>query len=199
MFEYRLLPVPTAAKKVKGLKTAAERFAHTMAEALNHEAKSGWEFVRQESFHVEEKAGMMGKVKEARITYLVFRREVAGETVPLDVKLQQMQAKRAMAATAAPAAAAVAAPVFDEPTVVAPTPPQAAQQPLSATQEPFPEPMLSPQAMEDHVGPYSTGTAQTNPGFADELGQKPARIFEPLQTNDTGPGDAPNLGPASKD
>lgn len=35
MFEYQLQPVPTASKKVKGLKTLTERFSHAFTEVLN--------------------------------------------------------------------------------------------------------------------------------------------------------------------
>lgn len=154
MFEYQLLPTPAAAKKVKGVKTVEGRFAHAMAEMLNEQAKSGWEFTGQESFAVEEKAGMMGKSKGVTLTYLVFRRMVTQGAVPLDMKLRNMQAKKAA-------------------TVEQPTP------------EPFPEPMPSPQTMGE---PFAAPTSS----------EEPAAIFEPLRTHEE-TGDAPSLGPASKD
>lgn len=158
MFEYQLLPTPTATKKVKGVKTIEGRFAHAMADALNEQAKSGWEFVGQESFAVEEKAGMMSKAKGVTLNYLVFRRAVAQDAVPLDMKLKNMRARKAA-------------------TIVQPAPEPAA--------EPFPEPMPSPQAMgESFAAP--TG------------GEEPTKVFEPLHSREE-TGDAPSLGPASKD
>ncbi|MBN8194777.1 hypothetical protein JI667_22010, partial [Bacillus sp. NTK074B] len=46
MFEYKVVPAPVRAVRVKGLKTTAERFAHTVAESINAEAAGGWQFVR---------------------------------------------------------------------------------------------------------------------------------------------------------
>ena len=134
MFEYRLTQKPAASKKVKGLKTIQDRYAHALTEALNTEAKSGWEFVGQENFTVEDKAGIMKKSKFTDLTFLVFRREIAGEAVPLDQKLEEIKKKRANKFARArspertPAVPTAAAIPVEEPTVVTPD-------------EPFPEPM----------------------------------------------------------
>lgn len=126
MFEYKLLPVPAPAKKAKGRKTIPERFAHALSEALNEQASDGWEFSGQETFPLEEKGGMLGKDKQIELRYLVFRREISMNEMPLDQKLEKMRERKA------------------ETMVQAPT--------ISATApEPFPEPMPSPQAMGDSV------------------------------------------------
>ncbi len=122
MFEYKLLPVPAPAKKAKGRKTMAERMGHALSELLNEQAQNNWEFSRQESFSTEEKSGLMGKEKHVECRYMVFRRAVGLEEMPLDQKLEKLRARKAETMVQAPPA---------------PEP----------TPEPFPEPMPSPQIM----------------------------------------------------
>ena len=127
MFEYKLLPVPAPSKKAKGRKTMPERMAHALSELMNAEAKDNWLFEGQESFPVEEKSGLMGKEKHVDCRYMVFRREVGLEAMPLDLKLEKLRERKAETMVQAPPA---------------PTP------------EPFPEPMPSPQVMaETGTGP----------------------------------------------
>lgn len=129
MFEYKLLPVPTPAKKAKGRKTMPERMGHAISELLNEQAQNNWEFSRQESFSTEEKSGLMGKEKHVECRYMVFRREVGLEEMPLDQKLEKLRERKAETIVQAPPA---------------PAP------------EPFPEPMPSPQVMaEPGTGPSS--------------------------------------------
>ncbi|MCC6000544.1 MAG: DUF4177 domain-containing protein [Pararhodobacter sp.] len=72
-YEYKVIPAPARAIKVKGLKTTAERFAYVLTEALNREAEQGWEFVRSESLPCEERKGLMSTTRSTQ-TVLVFRR-----------------------------------------------------------------------------------------------------------------------------
>jgi len=120
MFEYTLLPVPAPSKKAKGRKTIAERMAHALSEVLNEQAKNRWEFSGQEHFSCDEKSGLLGKEKSVTLTYLVFRREMGLESLPLDQKLEKLRERKAETMVQAPAA---------------PAP------------EPFPEPMPSPQSL----------------------------------------------------
>jgi len=124
MFEYNLLPVPALSKKAKGRKTTPERLAHALCEVLNEQAKAGWEFSRQEHFSCEEKSGLMGKEKHVTLTYLVFRREVGLDALPLDKKLEKLAERKSETVVRAPSK---------------PAPPP----------EPFPEPMPSPQSFVD--------------------------------------------------
>jgi len=124
MFEYKLLPVPAPAKKAKGRKTLPERMAHALTELMNAEAKQGWAFSGQESFPVEEKSGLMGKETQVNCRYMVFRREISLEAMPLDQKLEKLRERKSETMIKAPPAPA-------------PEP------------EPFPEPMPSPQLMAD--------------------------------------------------
>lgn len=130
MFEYKLLPVPAPAKKAKGRKTMPERMSHALSELMNAQAKENWLYEGQESFPAEEKSGLMGKEKLIECRYMVFRREVGLEEMPLDQKLEKLRERKAETIVQAPPA---------------PAP------------EPFPEPMPSPQAMaEPSVGPSAT-------------------------------------------
>ncbi len=126
MFEYKLLPIPAPAKKAKGRKTVPERMAHALSEVMNAQAKENWVFSGQESFAVEEKSGLMGKEKHMECRYMVFRREIGMEAMPLDKKLEKLATRKAE-------------------TIV-----QAAPAPTSAPfPAPFPEPMPSPQVMAE--------------------------------------------------
>lgn len=113
MHEYKVVPAPQRAQKVKGLKTTGQRFAHTLAEAINAEAAGGWQFLRTETLPCEER-GTLGSVRTTTITVMVFAREL-GQLRP--------QASVALAAVQDPAAAA------PEAEIAAPPPPQAAAAP----------------------------------------------------------------------
>jgi len=73
MYEYKVIPSPLRTAKVKGLKTAAERFAHMLESALNAEALDGWEFLRAETLPCEERKGLTGTAKSFQ-SVLMFRR-----------------------------------------------------------------------------------------------------------------------------
>lgn len=73
MYEYKVVTAPLRAVKVKGLKTTEERFAHMLQEALNDEAREGWEYLRAETLPCEERKGLTGTAKSFQ-SVLVFRR-----------------------------------------------------------------------------------------------------------------------------
>ena len=77
MFEYKAIPAPARAEKIRGLKTTAERFAHVLTEAINAEAGEGWEYVRAESLPCEERKGFLGGTRQTTETVLIFRRALA--------------------------------------------------------------------------------------------------------------------------
>ena len=131
MFEYKLLPVPAPAKKAKGRKTMHERMAHALTEMMNAQAKDHWQFSGQESFPAEEKSGLMSKEKHIECRYMVFRREIGLEEMPLDQKLEKLRERKAE-------------------TIVQAAPPAPAP-------EPFPEPMPSPQVLAE---PSSAGNGE---------------------------------------
>ena len=146
MFEYKLLPVPAPSKKAKGRKTIPDRMAHALTELMNEQAKEDWVFSGQESFPIEEKSGLMGKEKHMDCRYMVFRREIPQNAMPLDKKLEKIAERKAK-------------------TMV--------QGPSTPAPQPFPEPMPSPQVMaspsaEDGneptriFAPFETPTNQSN-------------------------------------
>lgn len=73
-FEYKVVPAPTRAKRVRGVKTAAGRFAVALGEVINEQAADGWDYVRSDSMPVEEKPGLLKSTVENYYTMLVFRR-----------------------------------------------------------------------------------------------------------------------------
>ncbi|MEN0079792.1 MAG: DUF4177 domain-containing protein [Pseudomonadota bacterium] len=77
-YEYKVVPAPERAPKVKGLKGTA-KFAHGLEALMNEFAQDGWEFQRAESLPEEEKKGLMGGREIVTRNVLVFRRELAFE------------------------------------------------------------------------------------------------------------------------
>lgn len=160
MFEYKLLPVPAPAKKAKGRKTISERMGHALSEMMNTQAKDNWVFSGQERFPAEEKTGLMGKEKHVECRYMVFRREVGLEEMPLDQKLEKLRERKAETIVQAPPA---------------PAP------------EPFPEPMPSPQVM---IEPSGDASATEGDGdeptrifspFSENAGDSAAPILGPAE------------------
>ena len=74
-YEYRVLPAPTRGEKLKGAKTTEERYAQTLAQMMNAQAREGWEFQRAETLPAEERAGLT-RTRTVYLTLLVFRRAV---------------------------------------------------------------------------------------------------------------------------
>lgn len=63
---------------MRGSRDPAERFALTLASALNTQARQGWEFLRAETLPYEERSGLTGTRSGFR-TMLVFRRPTPTE------------------------------------------------------------------------------------------------------------------------
>lgn len=72
-YEYRVIPAPVKGTKTKLAKTAPDRFAVTLQEAMNTMSADGWEFVRAENLPSEERSGLTG-TKTVYHNMLVFRR-----------------------------------------------------------------------------------------------------------------------------
>lgn len=159
MHEYKVVPAPQRAAKSKGLKTTADRFAHTLAERINAEAAGGWHFVRTETLPCEERS-RLGSVKLSQQVVMIFAREL-GATRP-DAGAALAAAQGLSAPAAVPVPAPLVAPVEE-----APEPPaSAAPAPLATPvrrQEPLfrsgamlraegaarQEPVLRPRGTED--------------------------------------------------
>ncbi|GAB4267908.1 MAG: hypothetical protein Kow0013_18260 [Pararhodobacter sp.] len=73
MYEYKVVPAPVRAAKVKGLKSTAERFAHAVSERLNAEAAGGWQFLRTETLTCEEKKPLGGTRTSTQVVMIFAR------------------------------------------------------------------------------------------------------------------------------
>jgi hypothetical protein len=73
-YDYKVVPAPKRAKKVKGVKLPEELFALTLTEAINEVARQGWEYVRAEHLPAEAPRGWFRGSAPSEQTVLVFRR-----------------------------------------------------------------------------------------------------------------------------
>ncbi|MGB5869691.1 MAG: DUF4177 domain-containing protein [Albidovulum sp.] len=74
-FEYQVIPAPLRGEKKRGVKTTSDRFAQTMADIMNTQARDGWEYLRSDTLPSEERAGFTGR-RTIFVNVLVFRRAV---------------------------------------------------------------------------------------------------------------------------
>ena len=77
-YDYKVVPAPKRAKKVKGVKSAEELFAVTLTDAINEVARQGWEYVRAEHMPAEASRGWFRSALQGEQTVLVFRRQREG-------------------------------------------------------------------------------------------------------------------------
>lgn len=73
-YDYRVVPAPKRAKKVRGVRGPEELFALTLTDAINEVARQGWEYVRAEHLPAEKPRGWFRGATAAEQTVLVFRR-----------------------------------------------------------------------------------------------------------------------------
>ncbi len=83
-FEYKVVPAPVRAEKIRGAKTVQDRFAATLAAVMNDLGREGWDYVRADTLPVEERVGFTGRQTVFQ-NMLIFRRviEAAVVEVPL--------------------------------------------------------------------------------------------------------------------
>jgi hypothetical protein len=134
--EYRIVPAPRRAPRVKGARTPEERFARAVEDAINALAREGWEYVRTDTMPCEQRQGWFSGRVTVSQTLLVFRRVAAAEAAPL---LPEAAAPRRPSAMPPPEAPPVAAPAAVPPRVAAqrftpaPPPRPPANRPAAAT------------------------------------------------------------------
>jgi len=73
-YEYKVVPAPRKGLKARGLKTAEDRFAHSVATIMNDQARDGWEYLRADTLPMEERKGLTGRTLRDQ-HLLVFRRD----------------------------------------------------------------------------------------------------------------------------
>lgn len=111
-YEYKVLPTPRRAKRAKGVKGEPARFAHALTEAINEQAKDGWEYYKSETLPMEMKPGLLKSRVETFQSLLIFRRTI---------KIEEEETSTVAIAAALPAAAAVAGQVIETPEKIEPT------------------------------------------------------------------------------
>jgi hypothetical protein len=72
-FEYRVVPAPKRLKKLRGA-TTEEAFATMLTEAINAEARRGWEYVGSETLAAQGPRSLFRRAVVVEETVLVFRR-----------------------------------------------------------------------------------------------------------------------------
>lgn len=77
-FEYKVVPAPERAEKIKGARSPEARFAQTLEALMNRFGRDGWEYVRADTLPVQERLSLTRKGTVYR-TVLVFRRAVEAE------------------------------------------------------------------------------------------------------------------------
>lgn len=81
-YEYRVVPAPDRGEKVRGAKTAGERYAQAMTSLLNRMGREGWEYQRADMLPSEERSGLTRRTTVYH-HMLVFRRGMGeGADVP---------------------------------------------------------------------------------------------------------------------
>ncbi|MER2507793.1 MAG: hypothetical protein ABTQ27_03435 [Amaricoccus sp.] len=73
-YDYKVVPAPRRARKVKGVAAGPDLFALTLTEAINEVARQGWEYYRSEALSMEGPAGWVKRASVEEQTMLIFRR-----------------------------------------------------------------------------------------------------------------------------
>lgn len=115
-YEYKVVPAPLRAEKVKGARTTSERFAAALMVVMNDLGRDGWEYLRADTLPCEERSGLTGK-STSFMHMLVFRRTLAADAQPA----VEAPAPRATLIALAPEGAAPRVTPFAKPVAV-PTP-----------------------------------------------------------------------------
>ena len=77
-YEYKVIPAPRKGRKARGVKSAEDRFSHTLQQVMNDLAADGWEFLRSETLPSDERSGLTSSTTVFR-SMLVFRRARDGD------------------------------------------------------------------------------------------------------------------------
>lgn len=114
IYEYKLIPAPQRAERIKGVKGNENRFIATLEGMINEAALEGWVYLRSDTLPQEERSGFGGRTKSTRFrTVMVFQRELRPEVVGCAAVGRAAVAEAQ--ATVAPAEAVPAEAVAPEP------------------------------------------------------------------------------------
>lgn len=79
IYEYKVVPAPEKARKVKGLKGPA-LFANALQDLMNELGAEGWSYLRADTLPHEERTGLTSKTVSYR-NMLIFQREITDSKV----------------------------------------------------------------------------------------------------------------------
>lgn len=79
-YEFKVVPAPRRAEKLRGVKTTEDRFALALMAVMNDLGREGWDYVRADTLPVDERVGFTGS-KTTYQNMLVFRRALEAEVV----------------------------------------------------------------------------------------------------------------------
>lgn len=128
-YEYKVVPAPKKAGRVKGVKTTEGRFAHALTEMMNALGAEGWDYVRADALPCEAGGGWGKKTTEEQ-HMLVFRRALDESPSAEAIASVHMRAPERAAAM----------PVAPEPMPM----PEPAPQPVMTEPAPAPTPASEP-------------------------------------------------------
>ncbi|MEM8569497.1 MAG: hypothetical protein AAGG56_01195 [Pseudomonadota bacterium] len=118
-FDYKAVPAPRRSKKAKGVREPAELFALTLTDAINEQAREGWEYVRAETLAAETPRGFLRRAHQDDVTMLIFRRLRASREPQLASAGHEIVAETSGSASGSMRASPPAAPTRIEPALAA--------------------------------------------------------------------------------
>lgn len=193
-YEYKVVPAPKKAGKVKGVKGTEARFAHELATLMNQYGADGWEYQRTDTLPCEERSGLTGRTTVFQ-NMLVFRRVIGGA----EEALPSAEAIRALHARTAPEPVA-----STEPEPVRAADPEPAPAPLPEAPapdrrpqpEPAPEPMPFRAAEPAPVAEPEREAPVAMPSFRSSHAAEEEAPAQPTFSSRTQEGRTPRLGAA---
>ena len=75
-YEYKVIPAPRRGEKTRAARSVPERFAHALTQAMNDQARDGWEYLRADTLPCDERVGLTGTATHFQ-NMLVFRRALS--------------------------------------------------------------------------------------------------------------------------
>lgn len=75
-YQYKTVAAPRRLKKVKGVRGKDALLAHAVEDLIAVETAQGWEYLRADSFPVEDKGGLFSKPVVTERAVLVFRKAI---------------------------------------------------------------------------------------------------------------------------
>ena len=116
-YEYKVIPAPKKAGKIKGVRGTDQKFAGSLAAIMNEQGAEGWEYQRTDTLPCEERQGLTGRTTTFQ-NMLIFRRKIEDTpeiTAPVQPGEPVLAVPTFRATVADAAAPALAAATLDAP------------------------------------------------------------------------------------